>query len=139
MDEVRDPLRASGSRDDRVDVGTAGAEERVVLTVTASERAVVRDRLPPEWTVVRDEDGEPLGDATRATVVDGTREVRFAPPVAEESTRTFAYVVRAPDDPDETGAYRLGPAQARGPRGDWVDVSGTTERVVVLGVDPTGS
>lgn len=138
-------FRVSGSRSDDGDVHTAGDTTSMTVEVTpqwtpepeSDFSARFRDVLPPEYEVLRDDGGDPLGDATEVVTVeeDGTvveKRVSF-PEVADREQASYEYFVRVAES---TGQYALGPAEIeRVDTGEWVGVSGTGDTHRVVGAD----
>ena len=124
--EITEPVfTVSGTRTDDGSVFTAGATNQVGITLTeASEDAIVRDRIPFDWTVVG-------GDSHTTYTDDGRRYVEFDDPVAESETRT--YFIEAPSGVESTGGYEFGPAEARPAdgAGAFLRITGTETNEVV--------
>lgn len=124
--EVTDPVfTASGTRADDGSVFTAGQTNQVDIMLTeAGETALVRDRIPFEWTVVG-------GDAHTTYTDDGTRYIEFADPAEAGETRT--YFIEAPSGTESTGGYEFGPAEARPAdgAGAFLRITGTETNEVI--------
>lgn len=120
VDPVEPPapeFSASGSRSDDGDVFTGGQTDRVRVTVESidgevdgNQQVELTDGLPDDWSVIRDGDGEPFGDAVGTddgTVVLGS--LTEADVSAGSVSRT--YYAEAPEGAGATGEYTFGPAE----------------------------
>lgn len=121
-------LSVAGSRDDDGSAFTAGQTNEVTVTVgTVSHEASVRDELPADWTVLTDHSPD-----VERVEQDGDRQsVYFEERVAPgDDTRSFSYLVEAPDTTDTD---TFGPAGAAAPAtdDDWVAFGGTDDNAVL--------
>jgi hypothetical protein len=112
----------SGSRADEGSVFTGGQTNRIELTTEASDRVVVRDAVPDEWSVV-------AGDEHRIYETDGTKYVEFTERV-EEASRT--YFAEAPSGLQGTNQYTFGPVEVLADD-EWQTLVGTTATYTVVG------
>jgi X-Pro dipeptidyl-peptidase len=131
FDGVADGVDATGfpdvslSHETSASAYTGGQTARVEVTAeTASDPALVRDRLPDGWTLVG-------GDA-ETVEAEGATYVEFDEPLAEGETAT--YFAEAPDAAEESDEYVLGPAEYSATGELWAG-SGATTTVYVVGVE----
>ena len=130
-----DPIEApapefsvTGSRSDDGSTFTAGQTDQIDLAITPSDESVVRDIVPPEWTVL-EEYSDPI---ERVETADGRKYVYFGETAAANEQSNYTYFVEAPD---ETGSYEFGPIEVNPTvRDRFVTVSGTSETNYVAGV-----
>ncbi|MFW5964526.1 MAG: hypothetical protein ACOCQM_06640, partial [Natronomonas sp.] len=133
-------LTASGSRDVDSSVTPGGRANRVTVTVESvdsdAETVEIRDAFPPEWNFLGEfSDGQDVDDDV---VSFGEFDVEELPSGDDEDSKTFTYFIESPDDPEDTNAYEVGPAEAVATVDD-EDVSDTfapAENVVAVGVSP---
>ncbi|MFC4551375.1 MULTISPECIES: M14 family zinc carboxypeptidase [Halorussus] len=116
----------TATRSDDGDLFTAGQTNRVEISVAGNAEALVRDRLPAEWSVA--------GGDPRTVYTDGdVRYVEFENPV-EDGART--YFAEAPTSLTGTNSYEFGPVEYSLDGGDnWVEIPATTDRNNVLAAD----
>ncbi|WP_276248004.1 M14 family zinc carboxypeptidase [Haladaptatus sp. YSMS36] len=128
VDPVEAPQEAfsvSGQRHDDGSVFTAGQTNHLELSVTPTDRSVVRDYVPDGWTVLE----AYSEDVDR---VEGNY-VYFTKEAIANATTNYSYFVECPDS---TGTYDFGPVEVNPTvREGFFDVSGTDETNLVVGVD----
>lgn len=128
-------LTVDVERVDDSDVFTAGQTNRITLETVSSDTALIRDRIPSDWTV-QQRDGEYFGHVARVEDAGDGKLVYFEREVVA-GTDSLTYFVTAPS---ETGIDTLGRTHvvrsedgqpARG--ANWEPVVGTADTAVVVG------
>jgi hypothetical protein len=127
-------VSVSGTREDSGRAFTAGEDDRIDLSVTASEPVEVRDLVPIEWTVVRP---NPVIERVERDTENGIKRLYFNP---ESPTESFevTYLAEAPSGVGtevRTGTYEFGPIEASVDGQSWTPVPDTTDTNVVLARD----
>lgn len=95
------PLDVTVERDHDSSVVTAGQVHRVTITADADEPVVVRDAVPPEWTVLEDASPDVSG-------TDDCMEYRTMVRLELDENGEAAYLLEAPD---EFGRFTFGPVE----------------------------
>jgi hypothetical protein len=127
-------VSVSGTREDSGRAFTAGEDDRIDLSVTASAPVEVRDLVPIEWTVVRP---NPVIERVERDTENGIKRLYFNP---ESPTESFevTYLAEAPSGVGtevRTGTYEFGPIEASVDGQSWTPVPDTTDTNVVLARD----
>lgn len=128
-------LTFDADRTDDSDVFTAGQTNKITLETISSDTALVRDRVPSDWTVQK-LGGEYAGDVARVEDVGDGTLVYFDREVAA-GTDSLTYFVTAPSS---TGSWTFGRTHAvRSEDGEpaegsnWEPIPGTGDTAVVVG------
>ncbi|WP_458186926.1 S8 family serine peptidase [Haladaptatus sp. NG-WS-4] len=119
---------ADGTRENDATVFTGGQTNHVQLAVDPSEDSQVRDVVPAEWNVLV----EHSDDVARVEDAGDVQYVYFTTDATADQQTEYGYFAEAPDSLTNSGEYAMGPVQVN-PGGSWVDVSGTSATLVVLG------
>ncbi|WP_227375344.1 S8 family serine peptidase [Haladaptatus halobius] len=119
---------ADGTRENDASVFTGGQTNHVKLSVNPSEDSQVRDVVPAAWDVLV----EHSDDVARIEQAGDVQHVYFTADATADEQTEYTYFVEAPDSLTQSGEYAMGPVQVN-PGRSWVDVSGTSATLVVLG------
>ncbi|WP_435159443.1 S8 family serine peptidase [Haladaptatus sp. DFWS20] len=125
---TKDGFFASGERENDATVFTGGQTNHVKLAVNPSEDSGVRDVVPAEWNVLV----ENSDDVARVEDAGDVQYVHFTSDATADERTEVTYFAEAPDSLAESGEYTFGSVQVN-PGSTWVNVSGTSSTLVVIG------
>ena len=119
----------AGTRSTGASAYTAGQTSRQLVEVSTPETGAVEDVVPASWTVYVEDNP----DVTEVREENGVKRVVFAEKAAGGETTTYEYFAEVPTSADETGYYRLGPAEIL--LAERTEVPGTGGEAFVVGVE----
>lgn len=132
LDETRERVpefERFGIREDDSNAGTVtgGQTVRTDIQVESQRGVRLRDTVPIEWTV---DDTEAVETVDRRPDA-GVQYVHFTP--EDETEFNLSYYPRAPDAPEDSNVYEVGPLEADPGDGVWRPVPDTAATYTVVG------